>query len=73
MRDTQEITSRIAELRTHLELIQSHIDQELEKGARRWNVCIMRFLQQEYKIFEYAIDHLEWAENPDHQLPKILL
>lgn len=61
MKDVEQISTKISELRTALNFIQMQVENEFKKKASHRNIYLLRFLHKEYKIVEYAIRHLEWV------------
>jgi hypothetical protein len=60
MRTELEISQRIDSLRENILLIDTKIDEELEKNYSKRDYRLLSFLQKERSVWSLAIHHLEW-------------
>jgi hypothetical protein len=60
MKEAPEISEKILEMKEYIVKIEARRQQELKKEMYKRDLKLMRFLNRESNVYEYAISQLEW-------------
>lgn len=60
MKQTSEITERIAEFKEKIRIVDEKLNEELQKNHRKRNLRLMKFLKKEQEVWGMGLSQLEW-------------
>lgn len=61
MKNETILIERIQELKAVVDDIQNKASKELAKKRPEMNIYLLRFLNQERLVYEFALSNLEWV------------
>jgi hypothetical protein len=61
MKDEEKIVKRLHELRAVMDELQVKANEQLQKRRQDMDLYLLRFLNQERLVYEFALSNLEWV------------
>lgn len=60
MRTEAEITEQMDSIRERMTVLQRKTEEEMQKKFEERDYRLLRFLNKEYSVYEYALNQMEW-------------
>lgn len=61
MRNETELQAKLEEIRINLHLVQEKAKTEMDKPYNRRDYKLLKFLNREKNVWEYALLQMEWV------------